>query len=82
MRRVKTKHRNAGRRKMVREATDMAVDYMLCLCYVSMRDEFQLSLDQCRAWKTRMDRYAGYIAEGTISFDDVKRDLRKAGFEV
>lgn len=55
---------------------------MLMLCYAAMKDELDLDLEQCRAWKTRLDRYAGYLADGTLSFEDIKKDLRKIGLEV
>ena len=82
MKRVKTKHRDSGKKKIIRTATDQAVNYMLMLCYAAMKDELDLDVEQCRAWKTRLDRYAGYLANGTLSFEDIKKDLRKIGLEV
>ncbi len=82
MKRVKTKHRDAGRRKQMKKTTDEVVGYMLILCYAAMKDEFDLDLDQCRAWKARMDRYAGYLAKGTLTLDEFAKDLKKIGLEV
>lgn len=82
MKRVKTKHQGAGRRKLVKQTTDEAVNYMLILCYAAMKDEFNLDVDQCRAWKTRLDRYAGYLAQKNVSLEDIRKDLRKLGLEI
>ena len=82
MKRVKTKHHNSGIRKEVRRAADEAVGYMLPLCYVAMKDEFKLTTEQIRAWKERVDRYSDYISQGLISFEDIKKDLREAGFNL
>ena len=82
MKRVKTKHRGADRRKMVRQATNEAIGYMLPIFYISLKDELKLSVEEVRRVKDRMDRYSSYISQGLISFNDIKKDLRKAGYDI
>lgn len=82
MKRVKTKHKDAGRRKLIKLATEDAVGYMLLLCYAAMKDEFNLSAEDCRAWKKRLDRYAGYMADKTLDLQDLRDDLQQMGLEV
>lgn len=82
MKRVRTKHQNSGVRKEVRRAADEAVGYMLPLCYVAMKDEFGLTVDQIRSWKKRVDRYSSFISDGVLSFEDIKNNLREEGFDV
>lgn len=82
MKRVKTKHRGADRRKMVHQATNEAIGYMLPIFYISMKDELHLSVEEIRRVKNRIDRYSDYISQGLISFNDIKKDLKKAGYDV
>lgn len=82
MKRVKTKHQNSYIKKEVKKATDEAVGYMLPLCYVAMKDEFKFTREQIMAWKKRVDRYSQFISDGVLSFEDIKKDLREAGFNV
>lgn len=82
MKRVKTKHKGSERRKMVRQITNNAIGYMLPILYVSMKDELNLSVEEVRRVKVRIDRYSDYISQGLISFNDIKKDLKKAGYDV
>lgn len=82
MKRVKTKHKRSERRKMVRQITNNAIGYMLPILYVSMKDELNLSVEEVRRVKVRIDRYSDYISQGLISFNDIKKDLKKAGYDV
>lgn len=82
MKRVKTKHKNAQKKKMIHEATNEAIGYMLPIFYVALKDELHVSVEDIRRVKDRIDRYSWYISEGLISFNDIKKDLRKAGFDV
>lgn len=82
MKRVKTKHKGAERRKMVHQATNDAIGYMLPIFYISLKDELHLSVEEVRRVKARIDRYSDYISQGLISFNDIKRDLKKAGYDV
>ena len=82
MKRVKTKHRGADRRKMVHQATNEAIGYMLPIFYISLKDELHLSVEEIRRVKNRIDRYSDYISQGLISFNDIKKDLKKAGYDV
>ena len=82
MKRVKTKHQNAGAKKQIRKATEETLGFYLPLCYLAMQDEFGLSLEECREWKIRLDRYAGHIAQGVVSFQWVKEELKRRGFNV
>lgn len=82
MKRVKTKHTGSQRRKMVQEATNDAIGYMLPIFYISMKDELGLSVEEIRRVKSRIDRYSEYISKGFISFNDIKKDLKKAGYDI
>lgn len=81
MKRVNTKHKGAERRKMVRQITNNAIGYMLPILYVSMKDELNLSVEEVRRVKIRIDRYSDYISQGLLSFNDIKEDLKKAGYD-
>ena len=82
MKRVKTKHRNSQQKKMVHQATNEAIGYMLPIFYISLKDELKLSVEEVRRVKDRIDRYSSYISQGLISFNDIKKDLRKAGYDI
>lgn len=82
MKRVKTKHKNSEKKKMIREATNDAIGYMLPIFYISMKDELGLSVEEVRKVKDRIDRYSDYLSQGLISFNDIKKDLRKAGYDI
>lgn len=82
MKRVKTKHKGAQRRKQVSEVTNEVINYMLPIFYIALKDELGLSVEEVRRVKDRIDRYSGYISDGSISFNDIKKDLKKAGFDV
>ena len=82
MQRVKTKHKKADRRKLTRQITSDAVGYMLPLFYVALKDELHLSVEEVRSVKVRIDRYSDYLSQGLISFNDIKKDLRKAGYNI
>lgn len=81
MKRVKTKHQNSERKKAVRQTTNEVIGYMLPLFYICMKDE-GIPVETVRAVKVRVDRYSSYISQGLISFNDIKRDLRKAGYDI
>lgn len=82
MQRVKTKHKQADRRKLTRQITSDAVGYMLPLFYIALKDELHLSVEEVRNVKVRIDRYSDYLSQGLISFNDIKKDLRKAGYNI
>lgn len=82
MKRIRTKHNGSGRRKMVQQATNDAVGYMLPIFYIALKDELNLSVEEVRRVKVRIDRYSDYITQGLISFDDIRKDLKKAGYGV
>ena len=82
MQRVKTKHKQADRRKLTRQITSEAVGYMLPLFYIALKDELHLSVEEVRSVKVRIDRYSDYLSQGLISFNDIKKDLRKAGYNI
>lgn len=82
MKRVKTKHQNAERRKAVRQVTDDVVGYILPLFYIAMKDELGLSVEEVRRVKETVDRYSDYLSQGLITFNDIKKDLKKAGYDV
>ena len=82
MKRVKTKHQGAERKKVVRQVTDDVIGYMLPLFYIAMKDELGLTADQVRRVKDRVDRYSAYISSGALTFEDIKQDLRKAGYNL
>ena len=82
MQRVKTKHKKADRRKLTRQITSEAVGYMLPLFYIALKDELHLSVEEVRNVKVRIDRYSDYLSQGLISFNDIKKDLRKAGYNI
>lgn len=82
MQRVKTKHKKADRRKLTRQITSDAVGYMLPLFYIALKDELHLSVEEVRNVKVRIDRYSDYLSQGLISFNDIKKDLRKAGYNI
>lgn len=82
MKRVKTKHKNAERRKAVRQVTDDVVGYILPLFYIAMKDELGLSVEEVRRVKETVDRYSDYLSQGLITFNDIKKDLKKAGYDV
>ena len=82
MKRVKTKHQNAGRKKEIRQATEQTLGFYIPLCYIAMQDELGLSLEECRAWKARLDRYASHVASGAVTFDQIVEALRDRGFSV
>ena len=81
MKRVKTKHKGSGQKKMVRQITNDAIGYMLPILYISLKDELHLSVEEVRRVKIRIDRYSDYISQGLISFNDIKEDLKKAGYD-
>lgn len=81
MKRVNTKHKGAERRKMVRQITNNAIGYMLPILYVSMKDELGLSVEEVRRVKIRIDRYSDFISQGLLSFNDIKEDLKKSGYD-
>lgn len=81
MKRIKRKGRDIGRKKTVKRATEETLGFYIPLCYVALMDEFNFDVETCRAWKVRLDRYAGYIADGVLSFRDVERQLKAAGFD-
>lgn len=82
MERVKTKHQNSGRRKEIQQITSEAVDYMLTIFYISLKDELGLSVEEVRRVKDRIDRYSSYLSEGVLSFEDIRKDLKKAGYKL
>ena len=82
MKRVKTKHKGAERKKEVHQITNDVIGYMLPIFYIAMKDELNLSVEDVRRVKNRIDRYSDYISQGLISFNDIKRDLKKAGYDV
>lgn len=82
MKRAKTKHKNAERRKAVRQVTDDVVGYILPLFYIAMKDELGLSVEEVRRVKETVDRYSDYLSQGLITFNDIKKDLKKAGYGV
>ena len=82
MQRVKTKHNKADRRKLTRQITSDAVGYMLPLFYIALKDELHLSVEEVRKVKIRIDHYSDYLTQGLISFNDIKEDLRKAGYDI
>lgn len=81
MKRVNTKHKGAERRKLIRQITNDAIGYMLPILYISLKDELNLSVEEVRRVKIRIDRYSDYISQGLISFNDIKEDLKKAGYD-
>lgn len=82
MKRVKTKHKGVERKKEVHQITNDVIGYMLPIFYIAMKDELNLSVEDVRMVKNRIDRYSDYISQGLISFNDIKRDLKKAGYDV
>ena len=82
MKRVKTKHNGNERRKAVKQITDDVVGYMLLLLYISLKDEVGLSVEEIRRVKNRIDRYSSYLSQGLISFEDIKKDLKDAGYDI
>ena len=82
MKRVKTKHKGSGQKKLVRQITNDAIGYMLPILYISLKDELHLSVEEVRKVKIRIDHYSDYLTQGLISFDDIKKDLRKAGYDI
>lgn len=82
MKRVKTKHQNAERRKAVRQVTNDVVGYMLPLFYIAMKDELGLSVEEVRRVKETVDRYSDYLSQGLITFNDIKKNLKEAGYDV
>lgn len=82
MERVKTKHQNSGRKKEIKRITSEAVDYMLTIFYISLKDELDLSVEEVRRVKERIDRYSSYLSDGVLSFNDIKKDLKKAGYNI
>lgn len=82
MKRVKTKHQNAERRKAVRQVTNDVVGYMLPLFYIAMKDELGLSVEEVRRVKKTVDRYSDYLSQGLITFNDIKKNLKEAGYDV
>lgn len=82
MKRVKTKHKGSGQKKMVRQITNDAIGYMLPILYISLKDELHLSVEEVRKVKIRIDHYSDYLTQGLISFNDIKKDLRKAGYDI
>lgn len=82
MKRVKTKHKGSGQKKLVRQITNDAIGYMLPILYISLKDELHLSVEEVRKVKIRIDHYSDYLTQGLISFDDIRKDLRKAGYDI
>lgn len=82
MKRVKTKHKGSGQKKLVRQITNDAIGYMLPILYISLKDELHLSVEEVRKVKIRIDHYSDYLTQGLISFNDIKKDLRKAGYDI
>lgn len=80
MKRVKRKHRGVERQRQIKRSVDEAINLILPICYVAMKDEFGFNVEQIRAWKKRVDRYSSYISQGLVDFDDITDDLLKAGF--
>lgn len=82
MKRVKTKHKGSGQKKLVRQITNDAIGYMLPILYISLKDELHLSVEEVRKVKIRIDHYSDYLTQGLISFNDIRKDLRKAGYDI
>lgn len=82
MKRVKTKHQGAERKKVVHQITDDVIGYMLPVFYIAMKDELGLTVEQVRSVKDRVDRYSSYISQGTLTFEDIKQDLKKSGYDL
>ena len=82
MKKVKTKHKGSGQKKLVRQITNDAIGYMLPILYISLKDELHLSVEEVRKVKIRIDHYSDYLTQGLISFNDIKKDLRKAGYDI
>ena len=82
MKRVKTKRKGSGQKKLVRQITNDAIGYMLPILYISLKDELGLSVEEVRKVKIRIDHYSDYLTQGLISFNDIKEDLRKAGYDI
>ena len=82
MKRIKTKHNGNERRKTVRQITDDVIGYILPVLYISLKDEVGLSVEEIRRVKNRIDRYSSYLSQGLISFEDIKKDLRDAGYDI
>lgn len=82
MKRVKTKHKGSGQKKLVRQITNDAIGYMLPILYISLKDELHLSVEEVRKVKIRIDHYSDYLTQGLISFSDIREDLRKAGYDI
>ena len=82
MKRVKTKHKGSGQKKLVRQITNDAIGYMLPILYISLKDELGLSVEEARKVKIRIDHYSDYLTQGLISFNDIREDLRKAGYDI
>lgn len=78
MKRVKTKHKNAERRKAVRQVTDDVVGYILPLFYIAMKDELGLSVEEVRRVKETVDRYSDYLSQGLITFNDIKKGFEES----
>ena len=55
MKRVKTKHKGSGQKKMVRQITNDAIGYMLPILYISLKDELGRSVEEVRKVKIRID---------------------------
>lgn len=82
MKRVNTKHKGSGRNKIVKQITNDTIGYMLPIFYIALKDELNLSVEEVRKVKIRIDRYSDYISQGLISFNDIKKDLKTAGYDV
>ena len=52
------------------------------LFYIAMKDELGLSVEEVRRVKETVDRYSDYLSQGLITFNDIKKDLKKAGYDV
>ena len=65
MKRVKTKHKGSGQKKLVRQITNDAIGYMLPILYISLKDELHLSVEEVRKVKIRIDHYSDYLTQGS-----------------
>lgn len=78
MKRFKAKNKPRNPQKeLIRKSSYEAVEFLTTMTEIVLRDDFKFTNSEVDKFKTKLNRYCGYVAKGTVSYIEIQKIIRR-----
>lgn len=78
MKRFKAKKTNKSKeKKLIQKASYESVEFLTTMVEAILRDDFKFNNKEVNKFKDSMNRYCGYVANNSVSFQEIKQIIER-----